>query len=110
MVVDNVSLDVASGEVVGLLGPNGAGKTTCFYMIAGLIPTEGGSISINGNDISNLPMHARAHGWDFVIWHRSLGVPQAERGDNILAMLEARAELPAMNRSLSAIACCWISD
>ncbi len=59
-VVNGVSLSVASGEVVGLLGPNGAGKTTCFYMIAGLIPSEGGSITIDGHSITSLPMHARA--------------------------------------------------
>ena len=47
-VVDGVSLQVASGEVVGLLGPNGAGKTTCFYMIVGLVPADAGSIHLDG--------------------------------------------------------------
>ena len=59
-VVSDVSLDVASGEVVGLLGPNGAGKTTSFYMIVGLVPSDAGEISLNGNDISRLPIHQRA--------------------------------------------------
>ena len=59
-VVHDVSLDVASGEVVGLLGPNGAGKTTCFYMIVGLVAADGGEISLDGEDLSRLPIHRRA--------------------------------------------------
>jgi len=59
-VVADVSLDVASGEVVGLLGPNGAGKTTCFYMIVGLTASDGGSIELDGENISRLPIHRRA--------------------------------------------------
>jgi lipopolysaccharide export system ATP-binding protein len=59
-VVHDVSLDVASGEVVGLLGPNGAGKTTCFYMIVGLVAADGGRISLDGRDLSRLPIHTRA--------------------------------------------------
>ena len=59
-VVNGVSLEVASGKVIGLLGPNGAGKTTCFYMIVGLVPVEEGSIFLNHNDVTLLPMHARA--------------------------------------------------
>jgi lipopolysaccharide export system ATP-binding protein len=59
-VVEGVSLDVASGEVVGLLGPNGAGKTTCFYMIVGLVPADAGSIHLDGRDLTQLPIHRRA--------------------------------------------------
>ena len=59
-VVRDVSLDVASGEVVGLLGPNGAGKTTCFYMIVGLVAADGGRIFIDERDITRLPIHRRA--------------------------------------------------
>ena len=59
-VVHDVSLDVASGEVVGLLGPNGAGKTTCFYMIVGLVPGDGGTIALDGEDLSRLAIHQRA--------------------------------------------------
>lgn len=59
-VVHDVSLSVASGEVVGLLGPNGAGKTTSFYMIVGIIPTDAGRIEIDDTDITSLPMHRRA--------------------------------------------------
>lgn len=59
-VVHDVSLTVNSGEVVGLLGPNGAGKTTSFYMIVGLVATDGGEISIDGENITHLPIHRRA--------------------------------------------------
>ncbi|MES2538145.1 MAG: LPS export ABC transporter ATP-binding protein [Pseudomonadota bacterium] len=59
-VVRDVSLQVESGEVIGLLGPNGAGKTTSFYMIVGLVPSDGGEIDLNGVDISRLPIHRRA--------------------------------------------------
>ncbi len=92
-VVDGVSLRMASGEVVGLLGPNGAGKTTCFYMIAGLIPVEHGTIMMDGEDITFLPMHARAQ--------RGLGYLAQEPSvfrklsvyDNVLAILETRENL-----------------
>jgi lipopolysaccharide export system ATP-binding protein len=59
-VVQDVSLDVSSGEVVGLLGPNGAGKTTCFYMIVGLIPVDAGRIHLDGRELTHLPIHRRA--------------------------------------------------
>jgi lipopolysaccharide export system ATP-binding protein len=59
-VVDEVTLEVARGEVVGLLGPNGAGKTTTFYLIVGLISPEGGQIRLGGEDIAGLPMYQRA--------------------------------------------------
>jgi len=59
-VVRDVSLSLARGEVVGLLGPNGAGKTTCFYMIMGLIGADSGAISIDGEDVTRLPMYQRA--------------------------------------------------
>ena len=59
-VVKDVSLDLASGEVVGLLGPNGAGKTTSFYMMVGLVPLDGGSIRLDGQELSRMPIHRRA--------------------------------------------------
>lgn len=59
-VVRDVSLSVQRGEAVGLLGPNGAGKTTCFYMVTGLIQPDYGSIILDGNDITALPMYRRA--------------------------------------------------
>ncbi len=60
VVVSDVSLDVQSGSIVGLLGPNGAGKTTSFYMIVGIIQSEGGQVLLDDKDITSLPMHARA--------------------------------------------------
>ncbi len=60
VVVDNVSFYVNSGEVVGLLGPNGAGKTTSFYMTVGLLKPSSGKVQIDGNDITELPIHKRA--------------------------------------------------
>jgi lipopolysaccharide export system ATP-binding protein len=59
-VVEGVTLEVASGEVVGLLGPNGAGKTTCFYMIVGLIPADAGRIHLDRRELTQLPIHRRA--------------------------------------------------
>jgi lipopolysaccharide export system ATP-binding protein len=59
-VVQDVSLEVGSGEVVGLLGPNGAGKTTCFYMIVGLIPVDAGRIFLDEAELTHLPIHRRA--------------------------------------------------
>ncbi len=59
-VVEDVSFEVKSGEVVGLLGPNGAGKTTCFYMIVGLVPADGGDVYIDDAKLTHLPMHNRA--------------------------------------------------
>jgi len=95
-VVDGVSITVQPREIVGLLGPNGAGKTTSFYMIAGLIPADAGSVSFGGHDISKLPMHRRAR--------LGLGyMPQEESVfrklsvlDNLLAILETR---PNLNRA-----------
>jgi lipopolysaccharide export system ATP-binding protein len=60
VVVSDVSLTVESGEVVGLLGPNGAGKTTCFYMILGLVPIDQGSVTLDGRDVTHLPIYRRS--------------------------------------------------
>ena len=60
-VVEDVSFEVKSGEVVGLLGPNGAGKTTCFYMVVGLVACDGGEVYLNDTRMTHLPIHRRAH-------------------------------------------------
>ena len=59
-VVHDVSFEVKSGEVVGLLGPNGAGKTTCFYMVVGLVAADGGSVQMDGHDLTHMAIHQRA--------------------------------------------------
>jgi lipopolysaccharide export system ATP-binding protein len=97
-VVDGVTITVRDREIVGLLGPNGAGKTTSFYMIAGLVPADDGSVSFQGHDISDLPMHRRAR--------LGLGyLPQEESVfrklsvlDNLLAILETRPNLSRSQR------------
>ena len=87
-VVQDVSLDVASGEVVGLLGPNGAGKTTSFYMIVGLVPSEGGEILLDGDSISSLPIHSRAErGLSYLPQEASV-FRKLSVEDNIRAVLE----------------------
>ena len=59
-VVKNVSFSMSSGDITGLLGPNGAGKTTSFYMIVGFIKADGGTVMVDGNNITKLPMHKRS--------------------------------------------------
>jgi lipopolysaccharide export system ATP-binding protein len=91
-VVRDVSLDVASGEGVGLLGPNGAGKTTSFYMIVGLVPSDGGSIDLNGVAISRLPIHRRATlGLSYLPQEASV-FRKLTVEDNIRAVLELQRE------------------
>ncbi|MBF0517143.1 MAG: LPS export ABC transporter ATP-binding protein [Nitrospirae bacterium] len=60
LVVDNISLSINTGEIVGLLGPNGAGKTTSFYMVTGIVQQNSGTITLNNEDISAIPMYLRA--------------------------------------------------
>lgn len=97
-VVKNVSLSINSGEIVGLLGPNGAGKTTSFYMIVGLIPTEKGQILYNDQDITRLPMHARARlGIGYLPQEASV-FRKLTVADNILGILELRKELSSDER------------
>ncbi len=97
-VVQDVSLSITSGQVVGLLGPNGAGKTTCFYMIIGIIRADRGTIVINGEDITALSMHERARrGIGYLPQEASI-FRKLSVGDNILAILETRAELNRAQR------------
>jgi lipopolysaccharide export system ATP-binding protein len=92
-VVDDVSLTVQSGQVVGLLGPNGAGKTTCFYMIVGLVPCGEGSIVIDDIDLTGQPMHLRAlHGLGYLPQEASV-FRNLSVADNIMAVLEIREDL-----------------
>lgn len=87
-VVQDVSLEVVSGEVIGLLGPNGAGKTTSFYMIVGLVPSEAGEILLDGERISRLPIHRRAElGLSYLPQEASV-FRKLSVEDNIRAVLE----------------------
>jgi lipopolysaccharide export system ATP-binding protein len=87
-VVHDVSLEVASGEVVGLLGPNGAGKTTCFYMIVGLVAADGGEITLDDEDLSRLPIHRRARrGLSYLPQEASI-FRKLNVEDNVRAVLE----------------------
>lgn len=97
-VVDGVTMTVRPGEIVGLLGPNGAGKTTSFYMIAGLVPADGGSVFFQGTDISRLPMHRRARlGLGYLPQEESVFRKLSVR-DNLLAILETRENLSRSER------------
>lgn len=91
-VVHDVSLEVESGDVIGLLGPNGAGKTTSFYMIVGIVPSDDGTIDIDGVDISNLPIHQRATmGLSYLPQEASV-FRKLTVEDNIRAVLELRKQ------------------
>jgi lipopolysaccharide export system ATP-binding protein len=91
-VVKDVSIEVQSGEVVGLLGRNGAGKTTCFYMIAGLVPTDGGRIELDGQPINRLPIHRRARlGLSYLPQEASV-FRKLSVEENIVAVLELQTD------------------
>jgi len=87
-VVDGVSLRVSAGEIVGLLGRNGAGKTTAFYMVVGLVPATAGTVSLDGIDLTRLPMHERArHGIGYLPQEASV-FRKLTVEENILAIVE----------------------
>jgi lipopolysaccharide export system ATP-binding protein len=87
-VVDQVSISVKQGEIVGLLGPNGAGKTTTFYMVVGLIAPDEGRVFLNDEDITNLPMYKRAQkGLGYLPQEASV-FRKLSVEDNIMAILE----------------------
>jgi len=93
LVVNNISLDVKSGEIVGLLGPNGAGKTTCFYMIVGLIPVDHGTIHLNRQELSHERIHNRAQlGIGYLPQEASI-FRKLSVEDNIYAIVETRDDL-----------------
>ena len=91
--LNDVSLSVRRGRIFGLLGPNGAGKTTTFYMVVGIVPRDAGNIIIDDEDISLLPLHARAR--------RGIGYLPQEASifrrlsvyDNLMAVLQIRNDL-----------------
>ncbi|HLU61562.1 MAG TPA: LPS export ABC transporter ATP-binding protein [Gammaproteobacteria bacterium] len=97
-VVNGVSLQVDSGEIVGLLGPNGAGKTTSFYMILGLVPRDGGGIFLDGEDVSELPVHARARRGIGYLPQEASVFRKLTVAQNIMAILETRDDLDRAGR------------
>jgi lipopolysaccharide export system ATP-binding protein len=103
-VVQDVSLSVKSGEVVGLLGPNGAGKTTSFYMIVGLVAADGGEIFIDDQDLTRFPIHRRARlGLAYLPQEASI-FRRLTVTENIQAVLELQGYAPAeMNARLEAL-------
>lgn len=92
-VVDDVHITVHAGEIVGLLGPNGAGKTTSFYMVAGLVRPDCGTVNFCGQDVSGLPMHLRARlGMGYLPQEESI-FRKLTVEENLLCILETRADL-----------------
>jgi lipopolysaccharide export system ATP-binding protein len=97
VVVDS-SFEICGGEVVGLLGPNGAGKTTSFYMVCGLVRADQGSILLNDQDITHVPMHRRAQlGIGYLPQEASIFRGLSVE-NNIMAILETRSALSATER------------
>jgi len=98
-VVRDFGFSIRQGEVVGLLGPNGAGKTTCFYMVVGLVEADGGSIRLDRQDITGLPMHARARLGNGYLPQEPSVFRRLSVADNIMAVLELREGLSAKQRT-----------
>jgi len=97
-VVNGISLEIRSGEVVGLLGPNGAGKTTAFYMIVGLITADQGRITIDDEELTSMPMHQRARiGLGYLPQEASV-FRKLTVEKNIMAILQTRMELGRADR------------
>ena len=92
-VVDDVSVALGSGEIVGLLGPNGAGKTTCFYMILGLVRADGGSIRLGERDLTPAPMHVRARAGLGYLPQEASVFRRLSVADNLRAVAELRPDL-----------------
>jgi lipopolysaccharide export system ATP-binding protein len=98
LVVNNVSITVRSGEIIGLLGPNGAGKTTCFYMIIGLIACDAGTVHLDEDDLTDRPIHIRARaGLGYLPQEPSIFRHLSVR-ENVLAILETRPGLSSADR------------
>lgn len=97
-VVNDVSVQLSGGEVVGLLGPNGAGKTTCFYLIVGLIGCDAGRIQLDERDLTRLPMHARARAGLGYLPQEASVFRKLSVHDNLMGILETRADLNRQSR------------
>ena len=97
-VVEGLNICLSSGEIVGLLGPNGAGKTTCFYMIVGLVKMDGGSILLDGADLSHAPMHVRARAGIGYLPQEASVFRKLSVKDNLRAVVELRRDLSKQAR------------
>lgn len=98
-VVDNISLSVKKGEVVGLLGPNGAGKTTTFSLILGLIPKDSGRIYLDEEDITDLPMYARARKGLCLLPQEASAFRRLSVEDNLLSIMETKRNVQSKGDS-----------
>ena len=102
-VVKDVSITVQKGEVVGLLGPNGAGKTTSFYMIVGLVRSDGGDVLIDGHSVGNMPIHQRSRlGLSYLPQEASI-FRKLNVEDNVRAVLELQKDASGKSLSREAI-------
>lgn len=97
-VVEDVSLKIESGQIIGLLGPNGAGKTTCFYMIVGLVKADNGSITIGNVDLTSMPMDQRAKSGLGYLPQEASVFRKLTVSQNLMAILETRSELSKAER------------
>ncbi len=97
-VVDDVSLEIRQGEVVGLLGPNGAGKTTTFYILVGLARPDYGRVLLDGDDITDLPMYLRARGGISYLPQEPSVFRKMTVEENLLAVLETLSLTPEQRR------------
>ena len=97
-VVNQMNVQVQSGQIIGLLGPNGAGKTTAFYMVLGLVPLDEGEVTLNEQNISKLPIHARAQlGISYLPQEASI-FRKLSVEDNIMSILELRKDLSSTQK------------
>ena len=97
--VDSVSFEVKKGEILGFLGPNGAGKTTSFYMIVGLVPQDGGVVSVDDLDITTLPMHERARNGIGYLPQEASIFRRLTVEQNLMGVLEVRRDLTDEQRT-----------
>jgi lipopolysaccharide export system ATP-binding protein len=100
-VVNDVSIKVKRGEIVGLLGPNGAGKTTTFYMVVGLVPPDQGNVFLSKEDITNLPMHLRAQKGISYLPQEPSVFRKLTVEENVIAVMESMG-LPSFERKKKA--------
>ena len=99
-VVEDISLQIAPGEIIGLLGPNGAGKTTCFYMLVGLVKADSGEVVLDGETLTHAPMHERAANGIGYLPQEASVFRTLSTEDNISAMLELNPRLDASARKV----------